>query len=140
MYRLTEEVVFPYGHRLLGHPGGCGRLHGHNGRAQVVLAAEALDDRGFVVDFDDLSAALRDLVAERFDHRLLLQRDDPVVPHLRAAGEDFVLLDDPPTAEVIARELHAGLRARGFPVVEVRLWETPTACATFTGASEPRDA
>ena len=130
-YRITEEVVFPYGHRLQGHPGGCGRLHGHNGRAVVVLEVDALDARGFVADFDDLHAALEEVVGDTFDHRLLLQEGDPVVPHLAAAGEDYVLLPDPPTAEVIARELFSRLHARGLPIVEVQLWETPTACAVY---------
>ena len=131
MYHVTEEVSFPYGHRLLDHPGRCGRLHGHNARVEVVLEAEELDAAGFVADFDEVQAALRALVDERFDHRLRLQEADPVIPHLEAAGEEFVALREPPTAEVLARLVFEGLAAAGLPVVEVRLWEMPTAVASY---------
>jgi hypothetical protein len=30
MFTVTQELRFCYGHRLLEHPGKCGRLHGHN--------------------------------------------------------------------------------------------------------------
>ncbi len=137
MYRVTEEVSFPYGHRLLGHPGGCGRLHGHNARVEVVLEAESLDEAGFVADFDELSAALRRAVAE-LDHRLLLQEGDPVIPHLVEAGEELVVLGSPPTAEVLAREVYERVAGAGLPVVEVRLWETPTAMASYRECSRTK--
>lgn len=131
MYRTTVGAWFPYGHRLLGHPGGCGRLHGHNGRVEVVLAADGLDARGFVADFDAVDAALRAVLNAGFDHRLLLHRDDPVIPHLDAAGEDYVALDDPPSAEVLARLLFEALAEAGVAVEEVRLWETAAAMAAY---------
>jgi len=131
MYRTTVDAWFPYGHRLVGHSGGCGRLHGHNGRVEVVVAAEALDERGFVADFDEVDAALRAVLATRFDHRMLLHRDDPVIPHLDAAGEDYVALEEPPSAEVLARLLFEALKEAGLPVEEVRLWETASAVAAY---------
>jgi 6-pyruvoyltetrahydropterin/6-carboxytetrahydropterin synthase len=131
MYQIIEELVFPYGHRLTNHPGGCGRLHGHNGRLQVVLQAEALDEMGYVMDFDALNDVLRTVVSETFDHRMILHKDDPVIPHLREAGEEFVTLDEHPTAEAIARALYDQLTERGLPAVEVRLYETPTSIAIY---------
>ena len=43
MYRVTREIYFCYGHRLLNYEGKCRYLHGHNGRAVITLAAPALD-------------------------------------------------------------------------------------------------
>ena len=51
MFRVTREIRFCYGHRLLGHAGKCRFLHGHNGRAVVVLESAATDALGMVVDF-----------------------------------------------------------------------------------------
>lgn len=133
MYRVSEEVCFSYGHRLLDYQGKCARLHGHNGRAVVVLEAEQLDVQGFVIDFDDLNAVLRKWLDESIDHRLLLRADDPLIPHLNAAGEDYVALEENPSAEAIARLIYERLVAADMPVVEVRLWETDTACATYRG-------
>ena len=131
MYQIVEEVVFPYGHRLVHHPGGCGRIHGHNGRVQVVVEAETLDGSGYVMDFDALHDALQQVVVAAFDHQLILHEDDPVIPHLRAAGEPFVTLEEHPTAEAIARAVYERLSARGLVVAEVRLYETPTSVAVY---------
>lgn len=39
MYRVIREFRFCYGHRLMGHAGKCRHLHGHNGKAVIMLAA-----------------------------------------------------------------------------------------------------
>ena len=67
----------------------------------------------------------------KIDHTLLLHRDDPLLPVLREAGERFYLMDDNPTAENIARLIFEFVAARGFPVVEVTLWETGTSSASY---------
>ena len=54
MYRVTREISFCYGHRLLEYSGKCRHLHGHNGRAIITLAAPALDPLGMVLDFDGI--------------------------------------------------------------------------------------
>lgn len=134
MYQIIEELVFPYGHRLTHHPAGCGRLHGHNGRLQVVLEAESLDALGYVMDFDALNDVLRTVLDETFDHRMILHKDDPVIPFLQSAGEEFVTLDQHPTAEAIARAVFDQLTDRGLPAAEVRLYETPTSLAVYRPA------
>ena len=134
MYEIVEELVFPYGHRLTQHPGGCGRLHGHNGRVQVVLQAESLDDFGYVMDFDALHDVLQTVLEETFDHRMILHKADPIIPYLQNAGEEFVTLDQHPTAEAIARALFDQITERGLPAVEVRLYETPASLAVYRAA------
>ena len=37
MFRVTREIEFCYGHRLLNYEGKCRHLHGHNGRAVITL-------------------------------------------------------------------------------------------------------
>ena len=54
-----------------------------------------------------------------------------MIPHLRAAGEPFVTLEEHPTAEAIARAVYERLSARGLVVAEVRLYETPTSVAVY---------
>ena len=41
MYRVTREIHFCYGHRLLNYDGKCRHLHGHNGKAVITLEAAA---------------------------------------------------------------------------------------------------
>ena len=37
MFRVTKEIHFCYGHRLLNYAGKCRHLHGHNGTAVIAL-------------------------------------------------------------------------------------------------------
>jgi len=134
MYTVSETVFFCYGHRLLGHEGKCGHAHGHNGRVEIVVAAEGLDDLGFVADFAALGEAARGWIDAHLDHRMILRRDDPLVEPLRALGEPLHLMDVNPSAEAIAREIFDAAATRGLRVVEVRLWETEQSVATYRPA------
>lgn len=131
MFRVTKQIEFCYGHRLLDYRGPCQHLHGHNGRVEIDLEAEALDARGMVVDFSDIRRVIKSWIDETLDHRMLLHRADPLVPVLRERGELFYVMEENPTAENIAKLIYRQARAQGLPVCEVRLWETPTSCATY---------
>jgi 6-pyruvoyltetrahydropterin/6-carboxytetrahydropterin synthase len=84
--RIGRTYRFESAHRLPNLPDGhkCKNLHGHNYRIEVVISGE-LDDRGFVVDFAEVDAAVMPLI-KTVDHRLL---------------NDVEGLENP-TAEVIA--------------------------------------
>ena len=131
MYRVTQEIPFCYGHRLLAYPGKCGRLHGHNGLLRITLSSERLDGQGMVADFDGIERALRAFLDEAIDHRLLLHRDDPIAESLRAAGEPFVAVDFNPTAENIARMIFDHARSLGYPVSEAQIVEQQGSIATY---------
>ncbi len=135
MYRVTREIRFCYGHRLLRYAGKCRHLHGHNGRAVVTLAAEDLDPRGMVMDFTDVKDALGAWIDQQLDHRMLLHQDDPALPWLRQQGEPVFVMPVNPTAENIARLIYDYAAEKGFPVVEVQLWETDHCFATYAGGS-----
>jgi 6-pyruvoyltetrahydropterin/6-carboxytetrahydropterin synthase len=132
MHRVTRELSFCYGHRLLNYQGKCRYLHGHNGRAVITLQAPQLDPRGMVVDFSDLKRVVGTWIDQAIDHKMLLHKDDPAVPHLRELGEPLFLLEVNPTAENIARLIFDFTAKNGFPVVEVQLWETDNCFASYT--------
>ena len=131
MYRVTREIDFCYGHRLLNYEGKCRFLHGHNGRAVITIEGESLDERGMVLDFTDIKRSVSSWIDENLDHRMILHRKDPVVPMLEKLGEPMYLIDENPTAENIARLIFEQTRNEGVPIVEVRLWETPRCFATY---------
>jgi 6-pyruvoyltetrahydropterin/6-carboxytetrahydropterin synthase len=134
MFRVTREIDFCYGHRLLNYDGKCRHLHGHNGRAVIVLEAPKLDSRGMVLDFSDIKTVVSQWIDETLDHRMILCRDDPAVPLLKQLGEPLYLIDTNPTAENIAKLIFEFTRQRGFPIVEAHLWETPRCYATYSGS------
>lgn len=131
MYSVVKEVQFCYGHRLLGHGGRCRHLHGHNARAQIRLESETLDPLGLVVDFTDIGDYVKSWLNAEIDHTMLLFREDPVLPLLRAAGERVYAMDRNPSAENIARLIFEHVERGGFPVVEVTLFETYTGSASY---------
>jgi 6-pyruvoyltetrahydropterin/6-carboxytetrahydropterin synthase len=136
MFSVTRELTFCYGHRLLNYDGKCRHLHGHNGRAVLTLAADHLDPLGMVMDFGRLKQIVGGWIDDALDHKMILHKDDPMLPHLRERGEPVYVLDVNPTAENIAKLIFDQAAASGFPVVEVRLWETESCYATY--APRPR--
>jgi len=133
MYRVTREIKFCYGHRLLNYDGKCRHLHGHNGRAVITLETAQVDRLGMVVDFSRIKEVVSAWIDQTLDHKMLLHRDDPVLPFLQRQGEPVYVLDVNPTAENIARLIYDFTAAQGFPVVEVQLWETDHCFATYCG-------
>ncbi len=133
MYKVTKHIDFCYGHRLLNYDGQCRHLHGHNGRIEVDIESDKLDARGMVVDFSDIKRVLKTWIDETLDHRMLLNKADPLVPVLQQRGEFHYLMDENPTAENIAKLIFSHARSQGLPVVEVRLWETPSSYASYRG-------
>lgn len=131
MYKVTKELHFCYGHRLMNYQGKCRVPHGHNGKVSIELASETLDARGMVVDFSDLKRVIQGWIDAHLDHRMLLRQDDPLAKWLQEAGEPCFLMEQNPTAEAIAELIFEQALAAGFLVTEVRLWETPDAFATY---------
>jgi len=138
MFSVTREITFCYGHRLLDYDGKCRHLHGHNGKAVITLAADALDQLGMVVDFTRLKRVVGDWIDEQLDHKMLLHKDDPLLTFLRQHGEPVYVLDVNPTAENIARLIFDYTASQGFPVVEVKLWETDSCFAAYSVTSPAR--
>jgi len=130
-HKITKVIHFCYGHRLLDYAGKCRNLHGHNGVLEVDVESDGLDRLGMVVDFGDIGDAVKTWVDGNLDHRMLLNRSDPLVETLSELGEPVYLMDGNPTAENIARHIFEQACGQGFDVTEVRLWETPTGRASY---------
>ena len=131
MFRVSREIDFCYGHRLLNYDGKCRHLHGHNGRAVITLEASSLDHRGMVFDFSDIKLVVSSWIDDNLDHRMILNEKDPAVEVLRELGEPLYLLETNPTAENIAKLIFEYTRDHGFPILQCQLWETPRCHATY---------
>src|ERR1700686_2857550 len=98
MFRVTREIEFCYGHRLLDYAGKCRHLHGHNGRAVISLAAGQLDRLGMVMDFSQIKRVVSAWIDDQLDHKMLLNKNDPMLPLLRERGEPVFVMETNPTA------------------------------------------
>ncbi|MFA9515687.1 6-pyruvoyl tetrahydropterin synthase family protein [Halopenitus sp. H-Gu1] len=118
------------GHRILHHDGKCSRPHGHNYEITVEVTG-TLTEEGWVVDKGDVTDVIND-----WDHMFLVERGDPLVEAFEASGdeESLVVLDHPPTAEVMGVLLEDRL-IEAFPDtvsnVSATVRETGELCATY---------
>ena len=134
MYSVTKRIDFCYGHRLLDYDGICKHPHGHNAVAEIEVRTGQLDNRKMICDFSDIKRVVKGWIDSALDHKMLLRHDDPLVKPLQELGEPVYLLDSNPTVERIARLIFDYASAQQFPVVRVKVWETPTSFAEYTGA------
>ena len=118
------------GHRLLHHDGKCARPHGHNYDITVEIRGE-LAETGWVVDKGDVT----DIIDE-WDHMFLVQTGDPLIEAFETSGDgdSLVVLNHPPTAEVMSVILEERM-LEAFPDtvsdVSVAVRETGELCATY---------
>jgi 6-pyruvoyltetrahydropterin/6-carboxytetrahydropterin synthase len=94
------------GHRLQHHAGKCSRPHGHNYEITVEIRG-TITDEGWVVDKGEVTE-----VIDEWDHRFLVEAGDPLVEAFERSGDAdaLVVLERPPTAEVMAVVLEERLR------------------------------
>lgn len=133
MYLVTKRIDFCYGHRLLDYDGICKHPHGHNAIIEVDVRTDSLDSRNMVVDFSDIKRIVKGWIDRELDHKMILRHDDPLVKPLQALGEPIYIVESNPTVEHIAKLIFDHAREAGIPVVTVRVWETPTSVAAYTG-------
>ena len=67
---IRKTFRFEASHLLPKHPGKCSRLHGHSFVLHVETEGRVNQETGFVMDYADMSAAVKPLI-ERLDHRHL---------------------------------------------------------------------
>lgn len=94
------------GHRIRHHDGKCARPHGHNYAITVTVVGE-LTAEGWVVDKGDVTD-----VIETWDHRFVVEEGDPLIEAFETSGDadSLVVLEQPPTAEVMSVVLEERLR------------------------------
>ncbi len=107
MIRMIVGVSesFDSAHFLPNHP-KCGKVHGHTYKVEVEVEGELKD--GMVIDFEDLKALLKEIVA-KYDHRLI---------------NDLI---ENPTCENICLAIFNEIRdrLRNLKVVRVKVYENP---------------
>ncbi len=123
MYTLKVEAAFEAAHRVVGYPGKCDRLHGHNWVVEAIVEGKTLDDLGMLVDFKEIKRALQDTV-DMYDHRFL----NEMSPF--SAGLN-------PTAENLARIFYEALEKqpvfkRDTHLAGIRVFESPKTSVLYT--------
>jgi 6-pyruvoyltetrahydropterin/6-carboxytetrahydropterin synthase len=115
---IFKEFRIEAAHRLPQVPAGhkCARLHGHSFLIGVYVSGEVHPEMGWVCDFADISAAMRD-VHEELDHRYL---------------NDIAGLENP-TSEVLSMWVWRRLRPRLPNLARIVIHETCTSGCEYRG-------
>ncbi len=150
MFRVSKHIEIDAGHRVPYHDSKCQHIHGH--RYRITLTAEAPEtvppdvfrsDSGMVVDFGILKAIMMTAIHERFDHKLMLWINDPIVAETSITLKDLaqpikdsiVMTPCVPTAEELARFwgglCRSLLEGASFDLYSCEVRETPTCSATY---------
>ncbi len=119
MFEISVQSHFSAAHHLVGHPGKCAAVHGHNWEAEVFIRGEKLKPSGMLEDFAQVKDAVRDALS--------------VLDHTDLNGLPEFSTDNP-TSERIAmwlfRRLGKALNGESYRVHRVCVKESPgtTAC------------
>jgi 6-pyruvoyltetrahydropterin/6-carboxytetrahydropterin synthase len=118
-FEITTTRQFSAAHQLRLYDGSLEPLHGHNWQVRVVVAADALDEIGVVMDFHALERLVDEIIG-------------PL--HNRHLNELAPFRANNPSAEYVALHIGQSLRPRLPPRVKltlVEVWETPQNSAVY---------
>ena len=122
MYELKTISQFGAAHQLRDIGGKCENLHGHNWKIETYVKGEELDKNGLLVDFKVIKEAVEKILDE-LDHKFL--------------NELEYFKDMNPSSENIARFIYEALSGElnreNIKVSRITVWESDSACATYTG-------
>ncbi len=121
MYELKIISQFAAAHQLRGFKGGCENLHGHNWKIEVHVTGNELQEDGLLIDFRVIKESTERLLNE-LDHKFLNDL------------EPFMTLN--PSSENIAchiyKSLSRELNNEDIKVSKITVWESDSACASYT--------
>jgi 6-pyruvoyltetrahydropterin/6-carboxytetrahydropterin synthase len=121
MYELKIISNFAAAHQLREYEGRCERLHGHNWKVEVCVKGEEPGNDGLLVDFRVIKEKTKNVIDE-LDHEFLNEL------------KPFKILN--PSSENIARHifesLSLALNNDMIKVSKVSVWESDTACASYS--------
>lgn len=125
MYELMVRTRFAAAHFLTDYMGPCARLHGHTWHVEVTLKGHELDNKGMLIDFKEIKAAIKNIV-DGLDHRHLNELEP-----FRSGGRQN------PTAENLSRYIYRKIQQeleqpqRDLKIEKVVVWESPDAYAAY---------
>lgn len=93
--RSITRLNIQYAHRFLGYEGEAQYLHGHQGNLVIEVEGDVNEKNGFVVLCNDIKATTWNYL-KNFDHALILQENDPLLPEVLKVYENQGIKDGAP--------------------------------------------
>lgn len=103
---LKQKIVFDSCHRLMNYTGNCSNCHGHTWSVDIEIESNrTLDSCGMLLDYK----TIKNYFKETWDHRAILNMDDPLVNIFKNMGLAVTIMANNPTAENLAKKILADM-------------------------------
>jgi 6-pyruvoyltetrahydropterin/6-carboxytetrahydropterin synthase len=139
--RITKEFNFEAAHALHNYDGKCKNLHGHSYKLFVTVKGTPISDTknpklGMVMDFGDLKKIVNNLIIQKFDHAVILNKNSINIQNFQPAEifENRILTPYQPTCENMLIDFATGLKLHlptFVELVSLRLNETGSSYAEW---------
>jgi len=111
--RSFTKIGIEYSHRFLGYEGEAQYLHGHHGELTIEVEGEVNSANGFVTPCNDVKRIAWDYL-QNFDHALILQANDPLLPEVLNVYEKQGIRNGAPSNKTIGLPIDTDL-AKAYP-------------------------
>jgi 6-pyruvoyltetrahydropterin/6-carboxytetrahydropterin synthase len=120
------KLNIQYAHRFLGFEGEAQYLHGHTGGLTIEVEGDVNDTNGFVYPCNSIKRIAWDYL-KNFDHALILQENDPLLPLTLKAYEEQGIKDGTPTNTMKGLSIDMNL-AKAYPECRIVVVKKVATC------------
>jgi 6-pyruvoyltetrahydropterin/6-carboxytetrahydropterin synthase len=133
IYTVSKEFTFEAAHRLLeNYTGKCTNNHGHSWLIKLFVESSQLDNKGMVIDFQEMKK-LKNWIDNELDHTTILWEKDPMCNYISDSGQRLYRTNGNPTSEkigeIIFNKASEMFNNNSVKVVCVEVAETCTSSA-----------
>jgi 6-pyruvoyltetrahydropterin/6-carboxytetrahydropterin synthase len=120
---ITKEVTFDAAHHLEMYEGKCRNVHGHTYRLSVTISGY-VNEIGIVMDFYEVKKMIEAVIMKQCDHKYL----NEALPEMNTTVDNIIVWIWEQFVQYLQEHEYFG---QGCRLEEIRLFETPTGCATL---------
>lgn len=111
--RSLTRLNIQYAHRFLGYEGEAQYLHGHTGLLTIEIEGEVDERTGFAAPCNSVKSAAWNYL-KNFDHALILQDNDPILPKIFEIYEQQGIREGAPSNTMLGAKIDNEL-AKSYP-------------------------
>ena len=145
--KIVKIIQWDMGHRVVNHRSICKGIHGHRYKAEICISGDLIleagvSDEGMVMDFADLKKIAFSEILDKIDHGFMVHDKDVEMIDFfnKHDGHKPVIVPFVPTAENVSKYIFeilsdkiVDLKNQKLKLSYVKLWETPTSYAEYSG-------
>lgn len=144
IFSIKQQLKgFSAAHRLLSeYKGECNNLHGHNYAVEVTIGADKLDNRGFVVDFNEVKNLCDPWIKENLDHSVIVnENDNGLLGFVKNSKQKHYVISVNSSVENLVKmvfeklnqiiEEHSLKQGKKIRLISVQIWETQNSSAVY---------